>query len=165
LNKYNVWPTSTFIVVILAGFGARMVVGRIYSASKAVDLLGALTESGLFLGSAAATAAATILALMLTLTGLVKRSDHSFSRNVYQDVLKVASHATIALLISLALLLALAFPTTDFDNMPAQWYPRLYDGLFAGVVLTIAMLATTVVRLYLTIRCVVGEWSHADDDD
>ena len=48
--------------------------------------------------------------------------------------------------------------------MPPEWYTWLYEAMFAAVVATIATLATTVVRLYLTIKCVIMEWSDAGDD-
>ncbi len=61
----------------LAGL-AYLSVGQIYSGAKAIDLIGQLTQSALYFGSAIATSSATTLALMLTLIGMAHRSEAEF---------------------------------------------------------------------------------------
>ena len=160
--KFWNWPIFVFAVVGLLGFGARTAIGRIYSSSEAVQLLDALSESGLYLGSASATASATILALMLTLIGMVRRADTEFDTSIYRSVLRISRISTASLMISLLLLLALVFPVGEFENLPTSWYRWMYDGLFTATVATIGMLAATVVMLYQTVHEVIAELTPGD---
>lgn len=122
-----------------------------------MDLLESLSDSGLYLGSASATASATILALMLTLIGMVRRADSDFDKTTYRGILRIAQIATLSLMISLVLLLALVFPVGEFEDLPRAWYRWMYDGLFATTVATVGMLAATVVMLYQTIHQVIAK--------
>ena len=151
-------PTAALAGVILLAFGARWAVGDVYSAYSAQVLLDSLRNASLYIGSACLGGAATILALILTLVGLVKRADNVPDRDVYSDVLKVARNATWTLLASILLLLLLTGPTSEMEELPHSWFPTLYNVLFAMVALTLATLATTVVRLYLTIASLLNVW-------
>ena len=53
-------------LVILIGIGARFAIGNVYSEAEATNLIQALTQTGLYLGSAIAGASATTLALKMT---------------------------------------------------------------------------------------------------
>ncbi|WP_265569816.1 hypothetical protein [Sphingomicrobium nitratireducens] len=157
-----------FVVFCALGFGARWAIGSVYSAGEALQLVDALASSGLYLGSASATASATILALMLTLTGFIRRVDQDFDEDVWCSVKRVAQVATTSLMASLFLLLALVFPIGEFEKLPAQWYFWLYNILFGITVLVIALLAMTVALLYSTIRAVIHEVTpdfSSDDED
>lgn len=156
------WATIVFVLVGIFGFGARQAIGNIYSSGEAMVLLESLARSGLYLGSATATASATTLALMLTLIGMVRRSETEFNQRVYRNIGHIAQLAFASLLASLILLLVLVFPVGEFDDMPDYWYPRLYEGLFAGTVLVVALLSSTVTMLYLTIRDVLAHLTPGD---
>ena len=159
------WNWSFFVVAVvcLVGLGARVAIGRIYSSGDALALLDALSSSGLYLGSASATASATILALMLTLIGMVRRSEREFDGGIYEKVLRIAKIATASLMTSLVLLLALVFPIGEFEGLPNSWYRWMYDGLFAATVATVGMLAATVMMLYQTIHTVIAEITPGSD--
>ena len=152
------FPGAAFVFVALLGLGARLAIGDVYSASSAQVLLDTLRDAALYIGSACLGGSATILALILTLTGLVHRAETTPDRDVYVDVLKVARNATWAILASIVLLLLLTGPTGDLKELPARWYPTLYNVLFGVVAITLALLAATIARLYLTIRCLVDAW-------
>ena len=154
----DVLPTAVLVSIILLAFGARWAVGDVYSAYSAQVLLDSLRNASLYIGAACLGGAATILALILTLVGLVKRADNMPDRDVYTDVLKVARNATWTLLASIVLLLLLTGPTSEMEELPQSWFPTLYNVLFAMVALTLATLATTVVRLYLTIASLLNVW-------
>lgn len=162
--KNHPWATATFLFFILLGLAARWAIGSVYSQGEALQLMEALASSGLYLGSASATASATILALMLTITGMIRRLDADFDHDVWWRIDKVAQASTISLMASLSLLLALVFPMGEFEKLPADWYGWLYNALFAVTVLVIALLATTVTLLYATIREVIAKISPAVDD-
>ncbi|WP_233995765.1 hypothetical protein [Erythrobacter sp. SD-21] len=74
------WPLVTFLLAACLGYAARSAIGRVYGAAEAVDLLNALSRAGLYLGSAIATASATIIALMLTLIGMIRRINTDFDQ-------------------------------------------------------------------------------------
>lgn len=154
--KHWTWPAITGAIVCAFGYGARQAVGRVYGSGEAIALLEALARSGLYLGSATATASATTLALMLTLISMVRRADHEFDTWIYANIERIARLATISFLTSLVLLMVLVFPIGEFDSIPGRWYPMLYETIFAGVVIVIALVAATVILLYRTIRHVIA---------
>lgn len=154
---------AVFFAVALIGFGARWAIGSVYGAAEASQLLGALANAGLYLGSAVATGSATTLALMLTLLGMLRKMDEDFDRATYRSVDLIARLATASLMTSLLLLLAFVMPVGEFEQLPRDWYTLLYDLLFAGTVLMVALLATTVTVVYGTIRRVVGRITPGED--
>lgn len=155
--RHHPWSTGIFLFFVLLGLGARWAIGSIYSSGEALKLVETLVSSGLYLGSASATASATILALMLTITGMIRRLDAEFDRDVWWRINLVSKAATVSLMASLLLLLALVFPIGEFEKLPVDWYAWLYNGLFAITVLVIALLATTVALLYATIHDVIAK--------
>lgn len=161
--KEWIWPIIVFVLICAIGFGARTAIGTIYSSGEAIALLESLQQSGLFVGSATATASATTLALMLTLIGMVRRADEDFSHATYENIGRVAKLTTAALMSSLVLLLILAFPVGEFDGIPKYWYPALYEGLFAGITVTIGLLAATVALLYRTVHYVIAKVTPEDE--
>ena len=152
-----------FAAIVVLAFAARSAIGTIYSSGEAIALLRSLQNTGLFVGSAVATASATTLALMLTLIGMVRRVDEQFGRETYRNIGGVAKLATGSLMASLILLLVLAFPVGDFDGLPKFWYPLLYDALFAGTAISVGLLAATVTLLYRTVRSVIAKVTPSED--
>ena len=146
-----------FFFFLALGAGARWAIGNVYSSGEAIQLIETLASSALYLGSASATASATILALMLTLTGFINRIDADFKEDTWCSVERVAQSSTISLMASLFLLLALVFPIGEFEKLPAEWYTWFYDALFGITVIVIALLAMTVALLYTTIRDVISK--------
>ncbi|WP_265587198.1 hypothetical protein [Sphingomicrobium arenosum] len=161
--RYCPWSIAAFFAFVLLGGAARWAIGSVYSSGEAIQLMDTLASSGLYLGSAAATASATILALMLTLTGMIKRLDRDWDAPVWKTIDRVSQFSTISLLASLTLLLALVFPIGEFDKLPAGWFATLYNLLFGWTVLVIALLATTVTMLYRTIRTVIASITPHED--
>lgn len=161
--KHWSWPIFAFVAICLFGFAARQAIGKVYSSGEAIRLLEALATSGLYLGSASATASATTLALMLNLIGMVRRSDEDFDSQVYRNIDRISQLATASLMVSLFLLLVLVFPVGEFDDIPDNWYPNLYEGLFALTVAAVALLASTVAMLYRTVRNVISSITPGDD--
>ncbi|WP_343344171.1 hypothetical protein WJT74_09615 [Sphingomicrobium sp. XHP0239] len=161
--RQNRSSVATFLIFCGLGLLARWAIGRVYYSGEAIQLMESLTSSGLYLGSASATASATIIALMLTLTGMIRRVDADFDQNVWVSVDKVSQLAIVALLASLTLLLVLVFPIGEFEKLPAGWFMILYDILFGLTVLVIALLSATAVMLYSTLRCVIRAITPTDE--
>ena len=157
------WTGSAFILICAFGAGAYFAIGSIYTGREAVELIEALSRSGLYLGSATATASATTLALMLTLVGMMRRSDEDFNVRNYRNIAHVAKLATVGLIISLILLLTMVFPVGEFDEISPYWYVWLYDALFILTVLSVAVLAATVMMLYQTVHRVIAQLTPTDE--
>lgn len=161
-NRNRLWPATAFVLICAAGAAARWAIGDVYSAAEARDLLDALSRAGLYLGSAIATASATILALMLTLIGMIRRIDENFDHETYRNVNLVAKLATASLMMSLVVLLAFTLPVGEFEQLPDMWYATLYDALFAGCVIMVALIAATVVMIYRTLQRVLQTITPGD---
>lgn len=157
------WSTGSGAIIVLIGFAAWLSIGTVYSAAEAKELIGALSSTGLYLGSAIATASASTLALMLTLIGLTNRSDNDFDNGVYQRISRVSVLSTAALIGSVLLLLMLVLPVGEFDEMPSGWYAGFYNVVFATVSLVSGLLVATIVELFLTIRRVLRAITPTED--
>lgn len=157
------WPGLTAAVSVGIGVGGKLAIGSVYHKVEAIQLIETLASAGLYLGSAIATASATILALMLTLLGLTRRSDSDFDFEVYRQIASVSNLATYSLLGSLLLLVVLVLPIGEFEEVPANWFPTLYNILFGMIIGISSLLAATVVMLLLTVRRVVAGITPGDD--
>ncbi len=161
--RNHLWSTGTFLLVCAIGYGARRAIGTIYSTAEATQLIDALSRAGLYLGSAIVTASATILALMLTLIGMMRRMEKTFDDETYRDVDLIARLATASLLLSLMVLLAFTLPVGEFEKLPQDWFVHLYNGLFAACVIMVGLVAATVSVLYRTVRRVIIGLTPGDD--
>lgn len=161
VGKNFAWGAAIFILVV--GAAARIAIGSVYGSGKAIDMIGSLADSGLYLGSAVATASATMLALMLTILGLTGQSDRDFDADVFRRIYTVSKLATASLMGALVLLLSLTIPINELDGVPPNWFAIFYNMLFAIVVVCCALLAATVLMLYTVIRTLVAKTTPLDD--
>ncbi|MCJ8190909.1 hypothetical protein [Sphingomicrobium aestuariivivum] len=157
------WSAFTFFLIL--GVGAWYAIGATYRDAEATQLLETLSDTGLYLGSAGAGASATILALMLTLLGFVRKIDVDFDQVVNGHIDRISKFATASLMLSLLLLLLLAFPIGDFQQMPQSWFGVLFHLVFAAMTLVIAFIALTVATLYATVQAVIGGVADAVEDE
>lgn len=137
--------------------------GSIYSAAVAIEMIDALGGSALYLGTAVAGSSGTILALMLTLIGIVKRTDSDFDIDVYRRINIVGFLSTVALIGAVILLLLLSLPVGEYDNIPALWYKVLYRVQFFFVISLSAILVASIVILYGTVRALIANVTPTDD--
>ncbi len=134
-----------------------LLIGHIYSGTRAVDLLESIKESSLYLGSAIATASATVLALMLTLLSLTSQVDTSFNRSTYKGIKLIGDISTVTFIGSVALLLLLSLPIGEFKVISDQWYAGLYyvlstlNGLLAGL-MVVGVLGSFYETSYQSVR-------------
>lgn len=154
--RYQYYALFGGVVVLLLSAAAWFAIGSVYGRSEAIELIETIARSALYFGSAAATGSATILALMLTLVGMASRSESEYGEDVYRSVYRVAVYATVTLCGSVILLLICCFPVGEFERVPSRWYSWLYHTLFAGVGILSAMLVSTVLLLFFTIRQVIA---------
>lgn len=161
MHKALIYAVCGFVV--LSGVIARFAIGNVYGAAEARELIEALSQTGLYLGSAIATASATTLALMLNLLGMSRRSDAEFDDGLYKRISSVSILATTALVGAVILLLLLVMPVGEFEKLPGGWYAILYEVLFAITVGISTLLVATIIQLFLTIRRVISKLTPGDD--
>lgn len=92
--------TKAFYGGLLAAavaLGGQWFVGQIYSGHKARELVEAVASAALYLGSSIVTAAATIIALMLTMLSMTKQADDEFDSIFFKQIQRIALLSTIAL--------------------------------------------------------------------
>lgn len=164
LRIYGWLPLIGGTSAALIAIGSRYLIGAVYSAADAVQLIESLSRSGLYLGAAIATSCATILALMLTLLGFANRLDAEFDHTVYQRIDRIGLMSTLGMCGSLLLLLTLSLPVGEFEEMPTRWFPVLYNVLIVLVGLLTGLLIATVLLLFSTLRRVVAEVVPEKDD-
>lgn len=166
--KLSLKPETVAIIAGLAivaiGIAGRWANGHVYSSMLAVDMISALADSALFLGSAIAGSSATTLALMLTTVAFVNRIDKKLDAVIYKQINRIALLSTISLSGSVILLLGLTLPVGEFEKLPSQWFVWLYDILYGGTVGLSALLAATIVLLYGTLRHLIMRVTPGDDE-
>lgn len=125
-----------------------------YNDTRAIDLLESIKESSLYLGSAIATASATVLALMLTLLSITSQVDKSFERSTYKGIKLIGDISTVTFIGSVALLLLLSLPIGEFKVIDERWYTGLYyllavlNGILSGLtVVGVLVLSDTLKTL------------------
>ena len=139
------------IVTILIGVIARSFHGSIYGSPEAQLLIESLTSSTLYLGSAIAASSATVLALMLTLTGLVKQVDEDFDEGIYRRVSAISRLSATNLAGAVLLLMLLSMPVGEFDDIPGYWYIVLYNILYSLMIGLCALSVGIVLLLMATV--------------
>jgi len=156
---------TAFIIgasIALTGLVARLAIGRVYSSAEMTDLLSSLAASGLYLASAIVAGSSTILALILTILGMAKRSESDFENDVYRGIYRVALLATVSLVLGIFLLLCLTVPITKLDDIDNQWFEWLYNVLFALTTLCCSLVSGTAVLLFSIIRTIIAEITPLD---
>lgn len=151
------------IVVLAFGVAGHFASGSIYSGLEARELIDALSGPALYLGSAIAASAATTLALMLNLLGMVRRADADFDAAMYKRVYRISLLGACLLGGAVVMLLIMTMPIGEFDEIPEVWYPILYKVLYWWVVILSALLVAMVTMLFSTIRDLIANITPHDD--
>ena len=149
--------------VLAVGVVGHLASGRIYSSLHAREMIEALSSPALYLGSAIAASAATTMALMLTLLGLVRRVDAEFDRDMYKQVYRISLISAWLLGGSVVMLLLMTMPIGEFDEVPSSWFPNLYTTLYWLVVVLRASLVAMVTMLFSTIRDLIANITPDDE--
>lgn len=135
--------------VALAG---QWLLGSIYSGYEARQFLESMSSSALYFGSAIVTAAATILALMLTILSLTSQTDDDFDKVFYLRVERIGKLATVALMGGIILLLFLSIPVKEADDVPSNWFTIIYYVLMTFL----AALAGILIAIVLMLQNAIG---------
>ena len=144
-------------VLTFALFGIhRLFVGQIYSRSEAVSLVEALSDSSLYFGSAIASASATILALMLTMLGMMHNSSADIGIWLFKRVRMIAWFATISLCSAVALLTFSSIPIGEFEDIPTNWYVMSYYAIATLMAVVAGLLVTSILLILGAVRYLVN---------
>ena len=154
-----------FTAVLLVGVGARALNGAIPSSDALVELYSSIQNNARHLGSAVATSSATIMALMLTMIGLVHRVRDELDERIYPTVALIALASASTLVASTLLLLAITLPVEDFTNVPGNWRRILYEVVFATTVLVSAKIIAVVLMLLSTVLMLVRDVGSGSDTE
>ena len=141
--------------VAAAVMGALLFVVGHVSAWKAEALLDATLPTTRFLCSSVMTVSATILALMLTVIGISRGTDHPIRRDFYHRIQQIALLDVITFVVSTILLLGLVVPFGEELEMPQGWYVTIYYVVTAASALVGGLLIAVVLMLYGAVRDVV----------
>lgn len=133
------------VAAVITGIGVGTT--GVASGAEARALLGSIQPSIRFLAASVVTASSTILALMLTLLSLGSQVGGELRRSHYERIRAVGSWSTIAIVLSIVLLLFLSVPTGESDVL-ANWYEPIYY----GVVVTASVLGGIQVTVVLMLR-------------
>lgn len=132
--------------------GGQWLLGSIYNGYEAKQFLETMASSALYFGSAIVTAAATILALMLTLLSLTSQTDDDFDQVFYLRVERIGTLASVALIGGIILLLFLSLPIKEADNLPSNWFTVIYYFLM----IFLAALAGLLIAIVLMLQNAIG---------
>ena len=140
---------------IIAGavaLGGQWMLGSIYSGYEARQFLETMSSSALYFGSAIVTAAATILALMLTILSLTSQTEDDFDKVFFLRIERIGKLATIALMGGIVLLLFLSIPVKEADKVPSYWFTIIYYVLM----MFLAFLAGILISIVLMLQNAIG---------
>lgn len=149
--------------VVAVGVAGHVASGSIYSALEAREMMDALSRPALYLGSAVAASAATIVALMLTLLSLIRRADAEFDASMYKRIYRISQLGAWLLAGAVILLLLMTMPIGEFDEIPNGWFSTLYKVMYWMVVILSAMLVALVTLLFSTIRDLIANVTPHDE--
>lgn len=157
------WAYAGGALAVVVVLGVKFLIGGIYGAQAALDLISALQATSLYFGAATATASATIMALMLTLLGFARRGDTEFDDWVFQSINRISTVAAMTLGGSILLLLMLQLPVGEFERIPTGWYSTLYFVLVTLIALLAGLMIATVLMLLTTVRYVIAHLTPGDE--
>jgi hypothetical protein len=136
---------------LVAGAGT-IILGNV-SNVEAMVLVDAILPSTRFLCSSIMTAAATILALLLTSLGFAQGIDVKLKAKTYERMRRLALIDSVALIGSvLVLLLLLNVPMEKTETVPTWWYSAAYYAIIGSSAVLGGLLISIVLLLYETIK-------------
>lgn len=139
-------------VVAIAGF---MGVGTIYSDTQARGLIEAMVPSLGTLSFAGITATSTVIALLLTVLGMARRADTEFDKTFYIRMRIIAMLGTVAMGVSIILLLILSIPLTENEALQT-FFNVVYYCIMLLASLISALLFGIVITLYETVMGLIA---------
>lgn len=150
-------------VAALVMFAGVAAVGRV-TPFVGLKLLQSVLPTIRFLASSALAAGATVMALMLTLLGLTFTSQWEFRDVHYRRISQISLLATIAILLSVVVLLFLGLPVEEADQLQT-YYDIVYYALLMAASLLGGLLTAIALMLHRTIQGLVAIGHPEGDSD
>lgn len=139
------WSLVGGIVAMVALFGMAIAVGSV-AEFEALRLIEGLLPTARFLASSTIAAAATVLALLLTLLGLSITSHFEFGVRLYRRAQHITVLSVATIVVGVAVLLAVAVPIGEVDG-----FEGLYELLYYILVAAVSVLGGLMVTIGLMI--------------
>jgi hypothetical protein len=156
-------PVSGGVVAAVLLLVVLLMVGRL-GPSEAVSQLRSSASSIRFLASTAAGAAATILALMLTVLSLTYSPDTRFRPVHYKRIRNISLFSTVALTLGIFVLLLLATPLESAENLPSVAYSGLYYTVAVASSILGGLMVAIMLMLYRAITGLIDYFSPAGEN-
>lgn len=158
------WTLTGGAIALVVTFGGAWAVGET-SGAEARALLSGMLPTTRFLCSGVMTAAATTLALMLTLLSLSANANSKLKRDHYERVRQIALLDAVAFIAATFVLLCLNIPVELADNVAASWYDVLYYAFLGASAILGGLLVVIVLMLYNTVKYMILVVGPADTDE
>jgi hypothetical protein len=134
-------------VAALVLIGIGLIVG-LASGADARQLLDSALPTVRFLASSVVTAAATTLALLLTLLSLSGGIEAELEPSFYRRLRRIARLDVIAFVVGILLLVALVIPLGEENRISGTAYTVAYYAFSVGSAIAAGLLVSVVLALY-----------------
>lgn len=143
----------TMAIVTLIGL---IIGGQVYSHTTAVKLIEVMSPPLQMFAFATITATITMLALILTMLGVIKDGELGFSKEFYQLIERISRIDTILLIICAMLLTVLAIPVTESETQISETAATIvYYVLTLTNATIVGLLVAAVLMLFDAIKSVI----------
>jgi len=138
------------VLVFLGAMLGGVLIGGIYSDTRARVLIEAMAPSLRTLCFAIITASATILSLLLTTVGFTQRLNQDFDIQFYDQIKSIAQTSSLSLVLAVTILLTLTMPLTETDSL-RSWFTIMYYVLMVSSAVLAALIVATIIMIYQTV--------------
>lgn len=143
------WALVGGVVAVVALFVMAVAVGSV-AEFEALRLIEGVLPTARFLASSTIAAAATVLALLLTLLGLSITSEFEFGLRLYRRAQYITVLSVAAIIVGVAVLLAVAVPVGEVEEFEG-FYQLLYYILVASVSVLGGLMVTIGLMISATL--------------
>ena len=140
-----------------------LLVGRL-APGEAILQLESSAASVRFLGSATASAVATILALMLTVLSLSYDPDTRFRRVHYERIRRISRYSTVTLVLAVFLLLVFVVPFRESSPVPTEVFTALYYLVVVASSVLGGLMVAIMLMLYQAISGLIDFFEPGADN-
>jgi hypothetical protein len=130
--------------------------GQVSTHDSALQLIEVMSPPLQMLAFATITATITMLALLLTMLGVIKQAEITYAKTFYDLIERISFFDTILLITCASLLTVLAIPITEAEtDMSEQAATILYYGLIVVNAAVSGLLVAAVLMLFDAIKSVI----------
>ena len=150
------WSIAGGIIMAVFTLIGLLIGGQVSSHNSALQLIEVMSPPLQMLGFATITATITMLALLLTMLGVIKQADIDYAKTFYDLMERISFLDTILLIASAGLLTILAIPITEAEtNVSEQAATVLYYTLLFVNAAISGLLVAAVLMLFDAIKSVI----------